>query len=163
MPDYPLVFGFRTPPIIGRGFIAGVQIDGRALICQEDEGAWWAYGVEPGPFAESGATPLNAYEALKRAMHEVLIHSAALAASFADFKGDVEHVFGQCDADDAERWDSARREIRAGRTTAEATLDDLPRRTDEVRVGVLVVNLGDIATDRLDPNENRLDQEGIAA
>ena len=39
-------------------------------------------------------------------------------------------VFRQSDAEDAERWESARSEIRAGRTTAEATLDSLPRLTD---------------------------------
>lgn len=39
MTRYPLLFGFRDL-IAGNGFVAGVAINGRALLVDEDDGFW---------------------------------------------------------------------------------------------------------------------------
>ena len=52
MPQYPLLFGYRDL-VMGNGFMAGVTTEGRALLVDEDGGAWM-YGVNPGGVAAGG-------------------------------------------------------------------------------------------------------------
>ncbi len=44
---YPMIFTIRELVPSSR-FVAGVTASGRALMVQEEDGAWWLYGVEPG-------------------------------------------------------------------------------------------------------------------
>lgn len=161
MPEFPLIFGFRTS-VMGSGFLAGVQVDGRALLVEQD-GEWWAYGVVPGAFAASGATPLGAYQALRQAMQQVLFDSASLATSFEAFKADVTDIYAQQDPSDAERWQAARLAIREGKVNPQGSLDDLPRRTEDVPAKVTVVRLDQVESQRFSPGDNQVDQVQTAA
>lgn len=155
MADYPILFGFRDA-VAGRGFLAGVQVDGRALLTQED-GAWWAYGVDPGPVAASGATPIEAYQALRQAVQQVWFHSAELAESYEAFRADVERIFAQRDVEDEARWEVARLAIREGALQPVAPLDELPRRTT-FRLGLVVDRLDGLESQRFRPEDNRVDE-----
>ena len=120
--NYPLLAGFREN-VLGRGFIASVAINGRALAVQEDERRWWIYGVNPGAIAASGSTLLEAHASLLRTFRSYLADVAQEANDFAEFKSEVERFFEQCDPDTLREWEEAHAAVRAGRVT----FDQLPR------------------------------------
>ena len=53
MTHYPLLFGFRDL-VAGNGFVAGVNLNGRALLADEGDG-FVMYGVNPGGIAAGGS------------------------------------------------------------------------------------------------------------
>src|ERR1700756_2007962 len=60
MPDYPMMFTVRDT-VTGSGYLAGVTLSGNALLCREEDGKWWFYGVRPGAISECGTTPEEAF------------------------------------------------------------------------------------------------------
>jgi len=40
--------------VSGNGFLSGVTMSGRALMCKRDDGNWWVYGIHPGGMAHFG-------------------------------------------------------------------------------------------------------------
>lgn len=129
---YPLIFGFRDV-VAGRGFLAGVQVQGFALLEHED-GAWWMTGVQPSGIVDYGSTEAEAYAEFRATFRNVLFDSALLAADYEAFKADVELLFNQSTNSTLQRWLDARVAIRGGaRPTGEYvaglpmnTRDDVP-------------------------------------
>lgn len=158
--DYPLIFQILND-VAGRGFLAGVMVEGRALMAEED-GRWWVYGVDPGPLAGSGQTPMEAYHSFRQALQEVLFDSAADAQNYEAFKADVEHVLRQRDEADANRWERARQEVRAGAEVVES-LKELPRKTGTVPINVLLVRLDSMESQQFSPSDNKVDALATAA
>lgn len=153
MPRYPLLFGFRDL-VAGNGFIAGVRVDGRALLVQEAENDFWMYGVTPGAIAAGGLTPGEAQAEFRLRYRSVLYDVAAEAKDFGEFRTEVERFFHQADQSEAVEWEAAVREVRQGQVSA----DWLPRGKAEARFGIEVVELKEPA-----PSMNLLDQAALAA
>ena len=153
MPRYPLLFGFRDL-VAGNGFIAGVRVDGRALMVEEDEADFWMYGVTPGAIAAGGRTPGEAQAEFRLRYRSVLYDIASEAKDFGVFRAEVERFFREVDETEAAAWEAAVHEVRQGRVSA----DWLPRGKAESRFGIEVVELKEPA-----PSMNLLDQAALAA
>ena len=162
MPSYPLIFGFREL-VAGNGFVAGVAIEGRALLKSEDDGAWWVYGVEPGGVSDGGSTELEAYQTFRESFREVLHDSAALTKTFEEFKADVESLSAQVNGAWESEWQAARSAIRAGELKPQGGLvGDLPKETKDVRASVTVVRLPQ-AGQEITPKDNSAELELLTA
>ncbi len=85
----PLVFSFREM-VVGAGFIAGVRMQGRALLETEqaDDGTdeVWLTGIAPIGVAGGGADRSVAFMEFRRAWCEVLYDVAMESRSFSEFK-----------------------------------------------------------------------------
>ncbi|HKH44114.1 MAG TPA: hypothetical protein VKM72_05555 [Thermoanaerobaculia bacterium] len=117
MERYPILFG-RRELIEGNGFIAGVEIAGRALMSNED-GEYWVEGVNPGGFASKGAGPGEALAAFCVEFRLVLFDIAMDAADFSAFKAEVEKFFHATNQVALQEWEAAVTEVREGKITAE--------------------------------------------
>jgi len=141
MPDYPVMFTVRDV-VSGNGYLAGVTISGRAVMCQEDDGKWWVYGVRPGAIADSGTTPQEAFHQFRDRYKTLLFDIADEAADFEAFKNEVERFYTQEDSEEENRWVAAFQEIRNGRVGIEAPFTALPKESPEKRpTGVSVLPL----------------------
>jgi len=117
MARYPLVFGLRDL-IQGEGFLAGVAVNGRALL-HEDDGDIWIEGINPGGFSETGASFADAVERFRRTYTSILFDIASDAESFDEFKRDVEVFFHDCASRPKADWEQAVQDVRQGRIKAE--------------------------------------------
>lgn len=142
MNEFPLVYRLQVP-IFGRGFIAGVEVRGHALLVHEDDGTWWVSGVQPGGLADTGDTPASAYAAFRNGLVMVLIDSQAQTDSYAAFSADVHRLLNQVSDADRVRWTEARDRLRAGAAVTEPFLANLPRAAGEIACGGKVVRLND--------------------
>lgn len=105
MTRYPILFGFRDL-IAGNGFVAGVTVNGRALLVDEGDG-YWMYGVNPGGVAAGGATATEAQSEFRVAYRSVLFDIAAEAMDFATFRTEVERFFNETNEPTKAEWDEA--------------------------------------------------------
>lgn len=121
MKMFPLVTQFRDL-IAGNGFLAHVLIDGRALLVIEDDGDNWVNGVQPGGVAGGASDASTALNEFKTRYQSVLFDIAGEAATFDDFKLQVQEFFDCIDATDEAAWTSALDTIRQ----TNASLSDLP-------------------------------------
>jgi|SRR5436305_3832803 len=135
MTRYPLLFGFRDL-IAGNGFIAGVALNGRALLVDEEDG-FWMYGVNPGALAAGGATAAEALAEFRKDYRLVLFDIATEAPSFEDFERGVSTFFNAVNEPTAAEWEEAVAEVRSGRVDA----DWLPKRRAEARLSVEVTKV----------------------
>jgi hypothetical protein len=108
----PLMFGF-TDLIEGRGFVARVRTDGRAVVETED-GSWWVNGVNPGGICAQGETAKEALQAFRSAVHEVMLDSAVRCATFHDFRAQVELIFNSTTEAMVSEWKTAAITLREG-------------------------------------------------
>ncbi len=135
MERYPILFG-RRELIAGNGFIAGVEVAGRALLSQDD-GEYWVEGINPGGFASKGAGPGEALAAFCEEFRLVLFDIAVDATDFANFKAEVEKFFQATNQIALQEWEEAVVEVRAGKIAPE-WLDkrsaDSPLRVDVVQI-----------------------------
>ena len=135
MARYPILFD-RTELIEGNGFVARVIVAGRALLTEED-GGFWAEGVNPGGFAATGASTGEALNAFCREYRSILFDIAVGAATFQAFKGEVEKFFQETSEVARGDWEQAVIEVRTGRTTADWLAKrpaDSPLRVEVVEV-----------------------------
>lgn len=107
----PLLFKFNQA-VHGNGFIAGVRVNGRALL--EDEwGEVWISGVTPAGFAGGGKDRATALVDFRQRWADILFDIATDASSFQEFKATCETFLkSQADAVDRE-WETALAEVRA--------------------------------------------------
>jgi predicted RNase H-like HicB family nuclease len=141
MDEYPLLFTYREV-VTGDGFMAGVILDGRALLVDEKEDGWWAYGVEPGALSETGDTPHEALFYYRQAYASVIADLARDAnGSFERFQAMAEAFFAQKDAKDEARWHAARQVLQSDQAKPHAALGGLPREKAESPRRLLVVRL----------------------
>lgn len=134
---YPILFGVRDP-VIGSGFVAGVEISGRALMREEPDGRFWVDGVYPGAVSAGGANRDEALLKFRESYRSVLFDFATSAASFEDFKAEVERFFWEETRGEAEAWVEAAAGLRADPSQAG---DWLPVKTSYPEPSVLVVCL----------------------
>ena len=118
MKRYPLIFGLRDL-IEGEGFVAGVVVEGRALVHEEDDGSLWIEGVNPGGFSAVGESPAAALEDFRRSYRAVLFDIASDAASFEEFQQGVQEFFDGAAEIPAREWLEAVEDVRAGRVDAD--------------------------------------------
>ena len=116
MKRYPLLFTFHDK-VSGNGFLADVEARGKALMVDEGDG-FWMYGVNPGGLAEGGESMPDAYWKFREDYRKVLYDIAHEAATFADFRREVEKVFNDTNNPVLQEWDEAVTDVRAGRVNA---------------------------------------------
>lgn len=138
MPDYPVMFTVRDT-VSGDGYLAGVTLSGRAVMCSEDDGNWWVYGVRPSAIAEHGSTALEAFRKFRERYKTLLFDFAQDFSDFESFKAEVERFYNQPDPEEEARWVAAFEAIRAGKVAIEPPFTDLPKESPENRpTGVFV-------------------------
>jgi hypothetical protein len=147
-----LLFGFRDL-IAGNGFVASVNLSGRALLVDEEDG-FWMYGVNPGGVAAGGGTAGEAQAEFRSSYRSVLFDIAAEAKDYAEFEREVARFVDATNKPTATEWDEAVSEVRQGRVDA----DWLPKKKAEARIGVQVVLL-----EHPVPSANLLDEAELAA
>lgn len=117
MTHYPLLFGFRDL-IAGHGFIAGVDLSGRALLADEGDG-FWMYGVNPGGIAAGGGSAGEAQAEFRSRYRSVLFDIAAEARDFAEFERQVTQFVEETNTGTATEWDEAVASVRSGAVDAD--------------------------------------------
>jgi len=146
MMTYPILFSVRDP-VVGKGFLAGVGLAGRALMRQEEEG-YWIDGVFPGAVCAGGRSRDEALLKFRETYRMILYDCAAAAESFEDFKQEVERFFWEETPGEAEAWKKAAEELRRDKSRAG---DWLPIKTkyDEPSIQVVLLDC-----QNLEPAEN---------
>ncbi|MCA8979234.1 MAG: hypothetical protein H6831_12685 [Planctomycetes bacterium] len=113
----PLLFSFRQL-VAGDGFLAGVRMNGRALLEIErvdDREEAWISGVAPVGIAGGGNDRGVAYVEFRKSWTEVLFDLAAEANSIDDFRAKCEVFLGSTEDRMTELWRGAVEVVRSGR------------------------------------------------
>ncbi|MEQ1897960.1 MAG: hypothetical protein ABL971_11305 [Vicinamibacterales bacterium] len=119
---WPLLFSHHGT-ILGKGFLADIEVKGRVLATLEADGVW-IDGVHPGGIA-LGAQTLNAtHLELRNTLARIFIDFAMQTSGFDEFKARVETFFHETDPDTLHEWDAAVEAVRAGRVVGP---DGIPR------------------------------------
>ncbi|MEM7049607.1 MAG: hypothetical protein AAF604_08110 [Acidobacteriota bacterium] len=108
---FPILFGVRDP-IIGNGFVAEVVANGRCLMREESDGAFWVDGVNPGAVCAGGATKDEALLRFREVYRDVLVEAASRAESFEEFRSELERFFWEVTPGDPEEWHEAAERLR---------------------------------------------------
>lgn len=153
MKRYSLVFGYRDL-VSGKGFVAGVATDGRALLVEEEDGCW-VYGVNPGGIAGGGDTWQGAYDEFKRIYKAALYDIAEEAQNFAEFKSLAEEFVRQTNSENEREWVEATHEL-SSKKDEDLWLKVLKAKKHPLRVTVKEVS-------RQGPSANELDEQPVAA
>ena len=128
---FPLFYTFRET-IIGKGFIAGVSLRGRATATLEQEEGVpvWAFnGVEPGSLAELGATLNESYYAFKEALRQIVLDLATRSDDYEQFQRKVKVFVTQVNRPEENDWIQAREAVRRG--DLGSPLSDMKREENE--------------------------------
>jgi hypothetical protein len=136
MTHYPLLFGGREL-VEGNGFIARVNVSGRALLALEDGGEAWVEGINPGGFAARGTSPNEALSEFYSAFRGVLFDIASDARSFQDFSNEVQRFFNETSVPALREWEEAVQRVKAGQLDA----DWLNKRPAETKLGIEVTEV----------------------
>lgn len=152
MTRYPLLFGFRDL-VAGKGFVAGIAIDGRALLVDEDDG-FWMYGVNPGGVAGGGPSIGDAQVEFRSSYRSVLFDIAGEAESFDQFEEEVTRFFRETNEPTLAEWEDAVKAVRTGEVDA----DWLPKGNAESKIGLKVQ-----LVEHPEPSVNALDEAKLAA
>jgi len=155
MTHYPILFGFRDL-VAGNGFLAGVSVNGRALLMEDEVLGHWMYGVNPGGLSAGGKDVGEAQRAFRETYRTVLFDVAADAAGFAEFDKEVRRIFYQTGGFLSE-WEEAVQDVRAGKVQADwlARVD-----SDRANLGIQVTLRS--AAD-LEPSLNEPDEQPVLA
>ena len=113
MKSYPIVFSFRDP-IVGNGFVAGVEIVGRAVLTEEDDGDVWVFGVQPGGVAGGDKQIETALRQFKENYLTVLFDLASDANTFHAFKKSVDAFFAQTNKPNEQDWNGLHALVKRG-------------------------------------------------
>lgn len=133
MKRYPIIFGLRDV-VLGDGYLAGVAVDGRALLHEEDDGYVWVEGVNPGGVTGTGNSHTEALEDFRKNYRGALYDIALEASNFKAFRREVKEFFENTGDLPVRDWEEAVEDVRAGKITA----DWLSRRSAETRFGIRV-------------------------
>lgn len=162
MTALPLIFGFRDA-LSGNGFLAGVAINGRALMVEEGENDWWMYGVQPGGICAGGSTFNEAHSAFREMYRKALFDMAGLCEDFTSFEAEVRRFCSETDDEDAARWLEAAHAIRKGDLDPGASAAGLPRVKAEEHVCRSTVARLDEPQVRFRPEDNEIDTVAVVA
>jgi hypothetical protein len=161
MPDYPVIFTVRDT-VSGNGFLAGVTLTGRAIVCSEDE-RWWVYGVRPGAIAESGTTPEEAFLRFRNRYKSVLFDFAEGAEKYENFREAVEKFYLQPDEAEENRWLAAFLALRSGKVQPEPPFfSTLPKEDPDKRPTQITVERLDKENTRYTSTDNVPDYFAMA-
>lgn len=127
---WPLFFSYRSP-IVGRGFLAEVELLGRVLATGGDD--VWLDGVNPGAFGVDAASIDVAGAALRTVLTDVFIDMAA-DTDAGEFERRVDAFFNARDDDTFSEWQEAVETIRRGEHGA----PELPRLSAETPIEIRV-------------------------
>lgn len=108
---WPLCFTYAGS-VIGKGFVAHVDLCGRLLAVPEADGVW-LHGVNPAAVAVGAPTLSDANLALRDTLTKTFIDFASESRDFDAFKSKVEAFYNAQD-DDADEWQIAVEQIKAG-------------------------------------------------
>jgi len=155
--DYPVMFTVRDV-ISGNGYLAGVTLSGRAIMCREaEDGKWWVYGVRPSAIAENGKTPEEAFARFRNSYKNVLFDMAEESPTYESFRDAAENFYYQPDPDEEERWEGALKSIRSGSVLDDDFFSKMPKQAPETRPSQLTVERMDKPTARYKPTDNVTD------
>lgn len=129
---YPILFGFKDL-IAGQGFFAAVLAQGRALLAHEGDGFWMS-GVNPGSVAGGGIERADAFHAFKERYLAVLYDIAAEATTFEAFKQEVGEFFHSVNEETSVEWQTALKEVRAGRLNSDLQKVDADQKLPSIQV-----------------------------
>lgn len=151
---YPILFSVRDP-VVGRGFLAGVAMDGRALMREEEDG-FWIDGVFPGAVCAGGKNRDEALLKFRETYRMILYDYAASAESFDEFREKVERFFWEETPGEAEAWREAAEELRQDHSKAGDWLPIKKRYADPtIRIALLEYQ-------SLEPGENSEERVELA-
>lgn len=117
MTHYSLLFGFRDL-VAGRGFLAGVAVNGRALLRHDDNG-FWMHGVNPGGLSAGGVDTGEAQRAFRETYRTILFDIAADVQNFEEFKAETVRFFEEVSGELLSQWTEAGQDVREGEVHAE--------------------------------------------
>lgn len=104
--------------VLGRGFVASVETQGRVL-CTREDGEFHMIGIEPGGLAAGGSSRPEAHESFRRTFVAVLVDLAHQAGNFEQFKFAVESFVRETSPAALADWSEAVATVRkslAGKT-----------------------------------------------
>jgi len=159
---HPLVFTLQDV-VTGCGFLAGINVTGKAVMEQED-GKWWMYGVCPGAIAGSGATPNEAFIDFRNRYKEALFDLAEECTSFLMFRNSVKSFFDAEDAQEKARWDESLEILRKNKEAVSEPFKKMPRKKPgDYEVGIMIDRLETKPKAQLTPANNIQDSLAKAA
>ena len=148
---WPLLFSHHGT-ILGKGFLADIEIHGRILATPEAEGIW-VDGVNPGAIALGAATLNDTHVELRNTLARVFIDFAEQTASYEEFCEKVEEFFNATDPDTEHAWAAAVAAVRAGRITGP---EGIQRQNAETRRYVKITRK---AVEAITPKDNTIVQQ----
>ncbi len=148
---YPLFFS-HGGLVAGRGFIAQVQISGRAIVEQTGDAFFTALGVNPGAAAGHGATQSEAMHAMLEDIKLVIFELASQAAGFDEFAATVREYALATHPNDQADWDEAVRLVRAGQVATDAFPTRKPAETKAAAEVHLVATQPERSPESLEPS-----------
>src|ERR1700739_4655066 len=104
-PAWPLLFTHRGT-IMGKGFLAEIEFQGRVLATPEVEGIWVS-GVHPGAIAVGAATLADTHTELFNTLGRVFVDFAQQSGTFDEFKAMVERFYYESDPETEHEWEQA--------------------------------------------------------
>jgi len=147
----PLLFTFKQF-VIGKGFIAGVTMSGRALL-EEEETEVWISGIAPVGIAGGGLDRDAAFAEFRKRWVSVLFDIAGEADSYSDFEAQCSEFLASQLSHLTEEWESALREVRKKKYT-DATL-----RTESADKQTVHHEIVELDPSSFNPEDNVLEQE----
>lgn len=138
MKTYPMLYSLHEL-VVGKGYVAQIELHGTALATEEGPGEWWAYGINPGAIAASGETIREAFAALQVSFRGYLLDCAGDAPDFEALKVELERFFHETGPNSHHEWDQAVQAVRNG-ATIPPNLDKQPLATSPR--GIRVVEVG---------------------
>ena len=157
MATYPLLFSFRDV-VAGNGYYAGVVIDGRAILVEDEEGSWF-YGVEPGGVAGHGDTAQEAHQDFRAGYRSVLADLSDEADDFAAFKRLAMDFLTTVNRPNEVLWEGAVERVRSG----ELDLNWLPQRSSDLKREVKVVELREDPRNAINDPDTQSPHQSLAA
>lgn len=155
MTHYPLLFGFRDL-VAGRGFLAGITVNGRALLVHDDDLGYWMYGVNPSGLSAGGPDVGEALRSFRETYRTVLFDIAEDANTFEEFKVEVHRFFDETGGFLSD-WTDAVNEVKAGKVQQDWFPEaDATRTKPKIEVTQL-------SADRLEPRLNEPDEQPVLA
>lgn len=108
------MFSFKQV-VVGNGWVAGVRMDGRALLEMEKcdgQDEFWITGVAPVGIAGGGTDRAAAFTEFRKAWMEVVFDVAAASTDFASFDQECRKFLSACEPHITKLWDDAVLEVR---------------------------------------------------
>lgn len=141
----PLLFSFKQV-VVGNGFLAGVQMDGHALLEMDPVVGGhecWITGIAPVGIAGGGADRGVAFVEFRKAWTEVVFDLATAAKSFVDFRATCNAFLSSQQESMTTLWQNAVTEVRRSRYSDPA----LPTGSADKRVTFKTVDLTHLRAD----------------